>query len=370
MKTNQPNLVLLSDSPGVSSWALAAKNIKEELRCAFPGIKFSVRSETFSMGDAVRISWDNGPTGKEVDAIVKDYCNSEFDGMQDLSTYVKKDKHKFGSAKYVTTSRHCSEFMDQIEAALKPHYPEADHYQIFQNQNLAWRIASKVSLKAGQKFVGVRRKEGPAVRAAGCLSEFWEVVLSEDAPELPKLTQGQIIKTKHTQKGFDLFVVQLPQRVSRDAFSAFLNEAKQLGGWYSSYTVGGAVPGFQFKTETGAAAFLHVLDGKPSLEAAQAKDEATADKNKRQAEKLRSLANNMESEIDSKINSASSQQNPTPRRIRIAEGMRLDGEHLQRVQAALRRIADALECGKDLPFAFLSMKWSKSAVSEALRGRG
>jgi len=60
---------------------------------------------------------------------------------------------------------------------------------------------------------------------------------------------------------------------------------------------------------------------------------------------LRRLAENMNKIIDGKLNSAIGQQNPTPRRLSIAQGMREEGYHLQKVQAALYKLADMHESG-------------------------
>ena len=188
----ETKLIKLTDSPGVSPWALAAKNIRTELRDAFPGIKFSVTSDSYSMGCSVDVRWTAGPTEKEVDAVIGDYCNSEFDGMQDLSTYVDKAKHVYGHAKHIGTHRDTKELQDQIEAALKPLIREDEHYMMFRNENIQYRIAHRTSLKAGQRFKGIKRKEGPAVRAAACFSEFYEVELESDKPELPAMQPGQV----------------------------------------------------------------------------------------------------------------------------------------------------------------------------------
>lgn len=58
-----------------------AKIIKRVLREAFPSIKFSVRKEN---GGSVRASWKDGPTEKQVNALIRDFAGGGFDGMQDL----------------------------------------------------------------------------------------------------------------------------------------------------------------------------------------------------------------------------------------------------------------------------------------------
>lgn len=91
----------------VSSHALGAKNIKKELAKAFPNIKFSVRSSSYSGGDSIDVHWDMGPTSKEVDAIIGKYQEGSFDGMNDLYTY-DSDRaftKANGGAKYVHSHR-------------------------------------------------------------------------------------------------------------------------------------------------------------------------------------------------------------------------------------------------------------------------
>lgn len=61
--------------------------------------------------------------------------------------------------------------------------------------------------------------------------------------------------------------------------------------------------------------------------------------------KLRKTADGMEKQIDAKLNPAVADQNPTPRRSRILEGMRAEGERMQRIQGMLRAIADQTEAG-------------------------
>ena len=87
-------------------WALGAANIRIELKRAFPGVKFSVTSEGFSMGCAIRIGWTAGPTVAAVEAFVDKYEYGTFDSMTDCAGC--KDEQftgVFGGARFVTTSR-------------------------------------------------------------------------------------------------------------------------------------------------------------------------------------------------------------------------------------------------------------------------
>jgi hypothetical protein len=64
--------------------AQAAREIRKELKKEFPHIKFSVRSQNFSMGDAVYVSYENGVSQKAVEAIISKYQYGTFNGMEDI----------------------------------------------------------------------------------------------------------------------------------------------------------------------------------------------------------------------------------------------------------------------------------------------
>jgi hypothetical protein len=57
--------------------------IRGELKQAFPGQKFSVKSERHS----VRVQWVEGPSMDSVNAITKKFGGMHFDGMEDLTKY-------------------------------------------------------------------------------------------------------------------------------------------------------------------------------------------------------------------------------------------------------------------------------------------
>jgi Large polyvalent protein associated domain 29 len=88
--------------------AICAKAIKAELTKAYPNIKFSVSSENFSMGNAVRVSYEDGPTTEIIEAITEKYQYGHFDGMTDMYENSNR-RDDLPQAKYVTVSRHMSE---------------------------------------------------------------------------------------------------------------------------------------------------------------------------------------------------------------------------------------------------------------------
>ena len=98
----------MTTQKSISSHAAAAKAIRNELKAAFPTVKFSVTSESFSMGNSVHISWVDGYTVDQVEAIVGKYQYGSFNGMEDLyeMTNIRED---IPQTKYVQTRREFSE---------------------------------------------------------------------------------------------------------------------------------------------------------------------------------------------------------------------------------------------------------------------
>ncbi len=70
------------------SCAETAKLIRRAIKAEFPNTKFSVRSKTYSGGASINVSWTDGPTYKQVDAITTGFQGAGFDGMTDLKYYV------------------------------------------------------------------------------------------------------------------------------------------------------------------------------------------------------------------------------------------------------------------------------------------
>src|SRR5262249_54719729 len=67
--------------------AESAKLLRVALARRFPGIKFSVRSHTYSGGASIRVGWTDGPRRRDVESVAQRFAGADFDGMQDLKTY-------------------------------------------------------------------------------------------------------------------------------------------------------------------------------------------------------------------------------------------------------------------------------------------
>lgn len=106
---NNPGLIPVADGT-YSDATHAAKNMRRELKEAFPGIKFSVKTKKYSGGDSIRVSWTDGPTEKRVTDIIDRYQEGHFDGMIDCYEY--NDSvfcSTFGGTKYVFANREFSD---------------------------------------------------------------------------------------------------------------------------------------------------------------------------------------------------------------------------------------------------------------------
>jgi len=107
--------------------AQTAKAIRSELKERFPDTKFSVRSETYSMGDSVRVSWTDGETYDTVMSVIKKYQYGHFDGMNDI--YEHSNRQDFPQAKYVFANRSYSR--DAIYKVADEHNKEwSDDYKV------------------------------------------------------------------------------------------------------------------------------------------------------------------------------------------------------------------------------------------------
>jgi hypothetical protein len=100
-------------------WALAASNIRKELARAFPGIKFSVTSDAYSMGCCVDVRWTLGPTSEQVKAISDKYQTDDFNGMEDISESRRSVwPGIFGGAKSVSENRDDGDAVNVVSAGL------------------------------------------------------------------------------------------------------------------------------------------------------------------------------------------------------------------------------------------------------------
>lgn len=150
-------------------------------------------------------------------------------------------------------------------------------------------------------------------------------------------TGMSMVEAKHTQKGHDLFVVKLGDRVERDVYNQLNIAAKRLGGYYSSFRGNGAVPGFQFKSREDAQKFMAVRGG--DVNAADKVQERAEAKTEQRAESLSDKAAALREKAQ-EVLSAERKTN-TARRASMAAGVEDRARKEMAIADTMDRIAKA-----------------------------
>jgi len=270
-----------------SSHALGAANLKTELTREFSGVKFSVKSESYAGGDAIRVRWDFGPTADEVAKFTDKYREGNFDGMTDSYDYNHDNvwPDVFGGAKYVTESRHFragndgqsgTDLHEQIGRALCA-LQRIEYAGQFTRHLLGGNcdrdlsqyvneLLSRTHFPVGAKFKGVEYTPDAERNGNNWCRIVFDLPPPPSAKAVSSVAAAQLLETAHTKTKIPLFVVQLGTRVDRSVYEQLNQQARALGGYYSSYRREGAVPGFIFKTREPAEKFTGVVQitlGKP-----------------------------------------------------------------------------------------------------------
>ena len=158
--------------------------------------------------------------------------------------------------------------------------------------------------------------------------------------------EGEIVETKHTKTGADLFVVKAAERVDRDVYNHWNETAKRLGGYYSAFRGAGAVPGFQFKSMESAEAFLKFIGGDAvsATEAIQTRRDAFADDRSQSAsERLNEMADTLEERADESM--GRERKENTHRRARQAAAIESSNLRDKSMAETMRNIAEAISVG-------------------------
>jgi hypothetical protein len=152
---------------------------------------------------------------------------------------------------------------------------------------------------------------------------------------------SDIITTKHSQKGHDLFVVKLTERVERDVYDRLNTAAKKLGGYYSAYAKSGAVPGFQFTTREAAEKFQAITKENVSVaDVVQERKEAVKDN---AVDRLRGMAEKMEESANEEL--GRERLANTARRANMVANAEAAAEARKALASTMKNLADAIEDG-------------------------
>ncbi len=168
---------------------LGARNIRKQLKGAFPGIKFSVTSDH----NSIDISWEMGPSEAAVKAFTDRYQDGHFNGMEDIHEHDAENVWPdiFGGCDHVNEHRKISaEAIDVVIAGLlalhgepadaaavaaareRPFTPTSPHYET--HRGIAGRIIGRESFAPGVVVVGVKRRQGVH---AGKFEDFYDLIV-------------------------------------------------------------------------------------------------------------------------------------------------------------------------------------------------
>lgn len=149
-----------------------------------------------------------------------------------------------------------------------------------------------------------------------------------------------IVETKHTKTGQQLFVVKQSARVSDETYKELSAKAKKLGGYYSSYSKGGAIPGYIFKTREAAEQFANINKENAISTTTETKEEETTVKT---VSKLRDNAQKMMDKANEEL--GRNRLTNTAKRAREAASTEAKWEEEKRIAQTMLNIADAIENG-------------------------
>src|SRR5690606_37102637 len=122
----------------------------------------------------------------------------------------------------------------------------------------------------------------------------------DDATPAPVPPGIRIEEHTHAKKGFRMWIAILPKRVDRAEFERLRDLAQAMGGWYSRPWQG-TPGGFAFKDPEAARAFASPAPAGDDAAAPGTPEVPTAAPGAAIAERLRSLADGLESDIANKL---------------------------------------------------------------------
>jgi len=154
-------------------------------------------------------------------------------------------------------------------------------------------------------------------------------------------TEMIIVETVHTKKNIPLWVVRLSERVEKYIFQDLNSRAKQLGGYYSSYKGGGAIPGFTFERKEAAELFIQIKDG--DINASELRKAINAERTQERAENLQAKAENINDKATEELNR--DRKDNTARRARMASSAEQRAAAEIVFSITLNKIAEGIQAG-------------------------
>jgi hypothetical protein len=244
-----------------SHQANGAANMRRLLADAFPGIKFAIKSDSYSMGSSIDVNWEDGPTSAQVKAISDQFQSEDFNGMIDMSEGRDTGegfRNWMGYAKSVHENRRMSvETGTVLDSAFRAKLTD-DAYPADAHGN-ACRLFDKTSLPPGAVVTGIEWKDDE-----GFVAKF-------EAPSTPAPTaapiespSGVTVRENSEKDGIE---IRFPAKPAPTVI-----ESLKAAGWrWSRFS-----SCWWHKRTSDALAFAHSLAGTDEKTAARAEEDARA----------------------------------------------------------------------------------------------
>ena len=244
-----PHLLPLSEKKDrMSEVAFVAANIRRELKQAFAGIKFSVKSDR----NSVDIYWTDGVSREDVNQITSKYKDGSFNGHEDY--FEHKDSpftSVFGGANYISYHR---DYSDALVTKICEQFGKEWSYQPTLEQYRRGCIDFKYDREFNEMLrTHSEKPEQPAkpAKARRTTNKPDQGGIGEDA-QVKSARDGMTLTAEtHTKTNKPLFIVRLDNRLDRESFVAMNTLAKQFKGYWSRFK-----GGFIFDDMTQAEIFM------------------------------------------------------------------------------------------------------------------
>jgi len=248
---------------------------------------------------------------------------------------------------------------NQTQADVDKNYEKQREYRAErakQKETFVKSLTNPETLPELKEFIRVRGKDKMTAEQLKTYDEFVAESMREEGTPVIVKGEAEAIKTeraqtKHTKTGDDLFVVKMVGRVEKDHFRELSAKAKQLGGYYSSFAKGEAIPGFQFKTTEAADQFEQLLNG-ADVDKSNFQEAKAEVKQAKNADKLLDMAQKLEDKANEEINRP--RQANTARRASMAAGGIERAEKQLALAKTVRNIAIKLQEGTTVHLGKLS----------------
>lgn len=234
--------------------------IRRDLKAAFPGFKFYVRSGGGANVSSIDVAWADGPTSKQVDAVIGVYSSKSFDGMTDSSTYHYHWLLPDGSVQYAEWS---GEFeVDGNGFKSRKYNPPVAgaelvsllsnyvHGQRTESPDLVRRVKDFVAEETGWDFSGIK-----VLESKGYLSK------SKNAPSGYLHTESYSQESREAMDWANRVVWATPVNVDGSVSDDALKVAfEQVFGWHAcSWNADEAAAEIAAEREAAVAAALEAI---------------------------------------------------------------------------------------------------------------